>query len=339
MKKIVVAGSLNMDLVVGATRLPQAGETVAGLSFATFEGGKGFNQGVAARRAGGEVAFIGKLGQDAFGDRLATALATEGINTAGVTRVPDQSISTGVASITVDAAGANTIVVVPGANFEFSPTDLDSVVGAFDEAGALLLQLEIPLAVCEKAAQLARQKGARVILTPAPVPAHPLPPGLLGSLDLLALNETEVFLMAALAAGNGDEIPQRVAPEQVAPEQVAPEQVAPEDEIAAARRLLGQPGRPGPAAVVVTLGERGAAWVTSGEVFIVPGFPVRPVDTTAAGDSFTGALAFALVQGLPPQEVLRFANAAGALAVTRAGAYPSIPTNAEINRLLDSRTE
>jgi ribokinase len=317
MKKIVVAGSLNMDLVVGATRLPQAGETVAGLSFATFEGGKGFNQGVAARRAGGEVAFIGKLGQDAFGDRLAAALATEGIDAAGVTRVSDQSISTGVASIMVDATGANTIVVVPGANFEFSPADLANGAGLFDEAGALLLQLEIPLAVCEKAAQLARQKGARVILTPAPVPAQPLPPGLLGSLDLLVLNETEVFLMAALAAGNVG-------------------QAIPADEIAAARRLLGQPG---PAVVVVTLGARGAAWVTAEEAFTVSGFPVRPVDTTAAGDSFTGALAFALVQGLPPQEALRFANAAGALAVTRAGAYPSIPTNAEINHLLESLAE
>lgn len=304
-----------MDLVVGASRLPQAGETVAGFSFATFEGGKGFNQAVAARRAGGEVAFIGKLGRDAFGDRLATALATEGISAAGVTRGSDQNISTGVASITVDSSGSNTIVVVPGANFEFSPADLDHV-RMFEGAGALLLQLEIPLAVCEKAAQLARQAGARVILTPAPVPAHSLPPGLLDSLDLLVLNETEVKLLAALSG-----VPS-----------------VPDDEIAAARLLLGQPdqNRPGPGVVVVTLGERGAAWVTAAEVITAPGFPVRPVDTTAAGDSFTGALAFALAENYPVLEALRFANAAGALAVTKPGAYPSIPTNEEITRLLNS---
>lgn len=316
MPKIVVAGSLNMDLVVGVNRLPQAGETVAGLSFATFEGGKGFNQAVAARRAGGEVAFIGKLGQDAFGDRLAAALDAEGINAIGVTRVSDPAISTGVASITVDSSGSNTIVVVPAANFEFAPTDLDRAAGAFQATGALLLQLEIPLPVCEKAAQLARQAGAKVILTPAPVPNQPLPPGLLSSLDLLVLNETEVKLMAELSGANP----------------------VPEDEIEAARLLLGQPdqNRPGPTAVVVTLGERGAAWIATDEVIVAPGFPVRPVDTTAAGDSFTGALAFALAENYPVPEALRFANAAGALAVTKPGAYPSIPTAAEIMRLLKS---
>jgi ribokinase len=304
-----------MDLVVGASRLPRAGETVAGLSFATFEGGKGFNQAVAARRAGGEVAFIGKLGQDAFGDRLAAALDTEGIHAAGVTRVSDPAISTGVASITVDSSGSNTIVVVPAANFEFSPADLDRAANVFKDAGALLLQLEIPLTVCEKAAQQARQAGAKVILTPAPVPNQPLPAGLLASLDLLVLNETEVRLMAALAGANP----------------------VPDDEIEAARLLLGQPdrGQPGPGAVVVTLGERGAAWVTVDEVITAPGFPVKAVDTTAAGDSFTGALAFALAQNLPAAEALRFANAAGALAVTKPGAYPSIPTNEEIKRLFN----
>ncbi len=316
MPKIVIAGSLNMDLVVGASRLPRAGETVAGLSFATFEGGKGFNQAVAARRAGGEVVFIGKLGRDAFGDRLAAALAAEGINAAGVSRVSDPAISTGVASITVDSSGSNTIVVVPGANFEFSPADLEQAAGAFQDAGALLLQLEIPLAVCEKAAQLARQAGAKVILTPAPVPNQPLPPGLLAALDLLVLNETEVRLMAALSSGN----------------QVLG------DEIEAARLLLGQAdrGQPGPGAVVVTLGERGAAWVTLDKAITTPGFTVHPVDTTAAGDSFTGALAFALAENLPVPEALRFANAAGALAVTKPGAYPSIPTNAEITQILNS---
>jgi ribokinase len=314
MKKIVVVGSLNMDLVVSATRLPLPGETVAGRRFATFEGGKGFNQAVAARRAGGSVAFVGKLGRDAFGDRLAAALTAEGIDPTGVTRCADPAVSSGVAAITVDASGGNTIVVVPGANFEFSPADLEQAAALFQEAGTLLLQLEIPLAVCEKAAQLAKQAGARVILTPAPVPSQPLPPGLLASLDLLVLNETEVKLMAGFLPG------QPAAP----------------DEIEAARNLIGQPtlDRPGPSAVVVTLGERGVVWVSAAEVISAPGFIVKPVDTTAAGDSFTGALAVALDQGYPVSEALRFANAAGALAVTRQGAYPSIPTALEINRFL-----
>jgi ribokinase len=314
MKSIVVAGSLNIDLVVSTARLPQPGETVAGRHFATFEGGKGFNQAVAARRAGGEVAFVGKLGADAFGDRLAAAMAAEGIDAAWVTRCQDPQISTGVASITVDALGYNTIVGVPGANFEITPADLGNAASVFQTAAVLLLQLEIPLEICQQAAQLAKQAGAKVILTPSPVPSQPLPSSLLASLDLLILNETEVILMAGLL----------------------PAAPVPKDEIDAAHYLLGKPdlNLPGPLAVVVTLGERGVVWVSATEVISVPSFQVEPVDSTAAGDSFTGALAFALSQDYSIREALRFANAAGALAVTRPGAYPSIPTAQDIKQFL-----
>jgi ribokinase len=314
---VVVVGSLNLDLVVTTARLPAQGETVMGQTFNTFVGGKGFNQAVAARRTGSSVAMVGKLGRDSFGDTVETALRQEEILDA-VGRCPDPAISTGIAAITVDSNGKNMIVVVPGTNFELTAADVESSAGLIQQARVLLLQLEIPLPVCQRAAQLAHEAGVKVVLTPAPVPTTPLPTELLANLDLLVLNEVEVLQMAALHR-EGLEIAN--------------------DEIEAARQLLNDPdsGWIGPSGVIVTLGERGACWVTAGEAQQVAGFPVTAIDTTAAGDSFTGAIATALSQQLPIPEALRFANAAGALAVTKKGASTSVPTATEIKAFLQGQ--
>lgn len=310
---VVVVGSLNADLVVTGERLPKPGETVAGQSFQTFTGGKGFNQAVAASRAGSKVAMVGKLGQDAFGDLLEEALHQENLPVDTVTRCNNAAISTGVAVITVAANGKNTIVVVPGANFAWLDSDLQNASAVIEQAKILLLQLEIPIEVCQKVAQQAHAAGATVVLTPAPVPLQPLPSTLLTNLDWLVLNETEVRELARIY-------------------QVSYAADAADVEVAQA--LLTLFGQSGPSVIVVTQGEKGVAWVTAGEAINVAAFSVEAVDTTAAGDTFTGALAAAFCRNLPIAEALSFANAAGALAVTKAGATASIPRLPEIEAFL-----
>ena len=303
---IVVVGSLNMDLVVPVPRFPVAGETLLGGDYARHPGGKGANQAVAAARAGGQVGMIGRLGADAFGEALASALAAEGVATGGVRVLPDAP--TGVAFISVDPDGQNTIIVAPGANARLAPEDL--VAGHFEGAGVVLLQLEVPLETSLRAAALGRRAGARVVLNLAP--AQPLSAAQLGDVDLLLVNETEAAALTGIAAAEVTRAPER-----------------------AARALAALV----PAAVL-TLGAAGAAWAEAdadGLVVagMVPGFAVDAVDTTAAGDAFAGALAVRLVRGGPLAEAVRHANAAGALAATRAGAQPSLPTAKEIAAFLD----
>ncbi|MEI7556847.1 ribokinase [Candidatus Chlorohelix sp.] len=306
--EIVVVGSLNMDLVVRSPHLPVPGETILGNSFATYEGGKGFNQAIAARRAGGQVAFVGKVGRDDFGDRLEEALKQEGILRQFVTRGEN---STGIANVWVGEDGANKIIVVPGTNNEVTPKEIEAASELLSSAGVLLLQLEIPIATCTKAAQLVRRGGGRVLLTAAPVPIEPLPVELFEAVSLLMVNENEALQMAALLG-------MPIFKEG--------------EEIEAGRSILTQVGS-SLEAIVITLGSKGALWISSERVEHSEGFKVKAVDTTAAGDTFTGALAVGLQRGLPVPELLRFANAAGAISVTRKGAYPSIPYEAEIDRL------
>ena len=299
---VAVAGSLNMDLVVVCRRAPRQGETVAGERFFTACGGKGANQAVAAARLGAAVAMLGCVGDDAFGDQLRDALAAEGIDTSGVRRVPGPS---GIAAITVEEGGANRIVVVPGANAQFRRLD-ESDRERIAAARVLLLQLESPFEVVEQAAQVARAAGATVILTPAPVPDGPLPPGLLEAVDWLLPNEQELQALTGLGS--------RRDPEAI-------EQ--------AARRLGG-----GRIHVAVTLGERGCLYVPpAGPARAVPALAVQAVDTTAAGDTFAGALAVALGEGRPVSWALGFATRAAGLAVTRPGAQPSMPVRAEVDAL------
>jgi ribokinase len=294
---IVVVGSLNMDLVARAPRHPQPGETVLGTEFHTFPGGKGANQAVAAARLGGAVKMIGRVGADLYGDTLIRTLTDNGVDTGYVERLGD--VPTGLALITVDAAGQDTIVVVPGANGRLSPPDLLVVAPVFEDAAVVVLQLEIPFVTVAYAVDLARRHGARVILNPAP--AQPLEAELLKGVDFLIPNQNEL----ALLAGPG---PMRDT----------------------ARQLQAS----GVHSVVVTLGQDGALIVDAkGETYL-PGHQVQVVDETAAGDAFVGAFAVAIAEGRSAREAARWGNAVGALAVTRAGAQPSLPMRAELRTFL-----
>jgi ribokinase len=263
-------------------------------------GGKGANQAVAAARLGAQVALVARVGRDVFGERTLAGLQGEGIVTRHVTIDPETA--SGVALITVDDAGENSIAVASGANAHLSPDDVRAAQQAIVEADAILLQLEIPLETVQEAVDLAREAGVRVILNPAPAPSGPLPDGLLARIDVLTPNENEV---RALGGGKADSE-------------------------ATAARLVSK----GVGAVIVTLGARGALIVTQEGRGLVPGFPVQAVDTTAAGDAFNGGLAMALAEGKPLVEAVRFANACGALAATRLGAQPSLPTAQEVAALL-----
>ncbi|MEV7728454.1 ribokinase [Streptomyces sp. NPDC087917] len=295
MTAIAVLGSTNMDLVAYVSKAPRLGETVTGREFRTLPGGKGANQAVAAARLGGEVVMIGAVGADAFGVRLRSALAADGVETAALRTVEGAS---GTAHITVDDEGANSIVVIPGANARvlgLEPGD-DSRIGAAD---SLLLQLELPLEAVLAGALAARAHGVRTVLTPAP--AQPLPDELLAATDLLVPNEHE----AAALTGLTD--PRRAAGALL---ELVPE-------------------------VVVTLGAAGVLYAARGrEPLTVPALPVRAVDTTAAGDTFVGALAVALGEGLAMPEALGWASCAAALSVRRSGAQDSMPTRAEVTAAL-----
>ncbi|EKP95554.1 sugar kinase, ribokinase [Thermaerobacter subterraneus DSM 13965] len=342
---VVVAGSLNMDLVVVCRRAPEQGETVSGERFFTACGGKGANQAVAAARLGAPVAMLGCVGDDAFGEQLVAALRAEGIDIAGVRRVPGPS---GVAAITVEAGGANRIVVVPGANARF--TELDAVARrCIASARVLLLQLESPLPLVEQAARVARAAGVTVILTPAPVPPDPLPPGLLEAVDWLVPNEHELW---ALVGGKGGPPGADSPAEPPVPGPVGGSSVPGAGRPAPGPAAGPAMGAAGPAAgpggtgaleaaarrlgggrihVVVTLGERGCLYVPpAGAARAIPALPVAAVDTTAAGDTFAGALAVALAEGRPVEEALRFATRAAGISVTRPGAQPSMPSRAEV---------
>jgi ribokinase len=284
-----------MDLVGTAPVLPRPGETVLGNAFRTVPGGKGSNQALAAARAGGKCAFVGAVGDDSFGTVMRRTLAESGVDTVGLRTVPGPS---GVALIVVDDAGENTIVVVPGANGTVDRlTDADRVAVA--DAEVLLCQLEVPESVVLAAARVARSAATRVVLNAAP--ARPLPAELLSTVDLLVVNEGE----GAAIAGSGL------------------------DPDALLDRLLELV-----AGVVLTLGAAGAAYADrEGTRVTVPAPVVRAVDTTAAGDAFTGAFAVAWAEGRPVVDALRWACAAGAACAQRAGASSALPDRADIDAL------
>jgi len=299
MSNILVIGSLNADLVVRAPRFPAPGETISGEDLAIIPGGKGANQAVAAARQGAQVSMLGRVGSDSFGPTLTQNLQTNNVDT---THVYTDASATGTAIIVVDASGQNSIVLSPGANGKVTLADVDAF--PFQEEKMLLLQLEIPLETVTHAASLARQNGLRVILNPAP--ARPIPDSLLADVDILIPNESELQLLSGQSVTDTDSAK------------------------AAAHILLEK----GVKTVIVTLGANGALLVTDEKTTHVSTFKVDVVDTTAAGDAFISGLAAALLKGKSLEEAVHYGNASGALAATKFGAQPSLPTQNEVEQLL-----
>lgn len=306
--KVTVVGSFNMDLLIRTPRMPVKGETILGGPFITGPGGKGANQAVAAARLDADVTMVVKLGQDAFGDQAAANLANEGIRPRFVLR--DGASHTGVAFILVDDAGENMIIVALGTNALLTPTDIDAAREAIARADVALFQLESPLETVTYAIRMAHEAGTTVVLNPAPGQA--LGPELLSQVDVLTPNQTELQLLVGRDLSGLTNL------------------TGLEEIESAARELLAH----GVGSVVVTLGADGALIVTRAGARHVPGYTVKVVDTTGAGDAFNGALAVALAEGQTLQEAVNFANAAAALQITKVGTAPAMPYRRDVERLL-----
>ena len=298
-RQILVVGSCNTDMVIKAAHLPRPGETILGGTFFMNPGGKGAHQAVAIARLGGSVTFICKTGSDIFGHQSQQLFEEEGINTSYV--FSDSGNPSGVALITVDEKAENCIVVASGANANLLPSDLAKAEEAIELADLILMQLEVPMETVCFVADIAWQKGKKVILNPAP--AHPLPADLLHHLYLITPNETEAEMITGVKIT--DDI----------------------SAVEAARVLSGM----GVQHVIITLGSKGALICSDGEAEIVPALKVEAVDTTAAGDVFNGALTVALSEGRNLKESVRFACKASTISVTRVGAQSSAPYRNEVD--------
>ena len=295
MKKLVVIGSSNMDLVVSTEHFPLPGQTVMGNKFMTNFGGKGANQAVAASLLGGDVTFICKVGNDNYGREMIEKFQKDGIDTQYVTAT-DQA-ATGIAVITVDANGENTIVVASGANGLLASEDIRNAEPAISQADVLLMQLETPIEPLCTAAQMAHKKGKYVILNPAPAPKAPLPSDLLRHIDLIIPNETEATSIT------GVEI----------------------SDLQSAERAMKALKELGAKDAMITLGEKGVLAYEDGKVKLFPACKVQAIDTTAAGDTFCGALSVAICQGLEMKKAIAFANKAAAYTVQHEGAQCAMP--------------
>ncbi|WP_248738805.1 ribokinase [Pseudomonas sp. MWU12-2029] len=295
---VVVIGSLNMDLVTRAPRLPRGGETLIGHSFATVSGGKGANQAVAAARLGAQVSMVGCVGNDDYGVQLREALLVEHIDCQAVSVVEDSS---GVALIVVDDNSQNAIVIVAGANGSMTPAVIDQFDAVLQAADVIICQLEIPDATVGHALRRGRELGKTVILNPAPA-SRPLPVDWFASIDYLIPNESEAAALSGL----------------------------PVDSLESAEKAAARLISMGAGNVIVTLGAQGALFANGSGYQHFPAPKVKAVDTTAAGDTFVGGFAAALAVGKTEVEAIRFGQIAAALSVTRAGAQPSIPTSSDV---------
>lgn len=303
--RLVVVGSLNMDLVVPSPRIPRPGETILGAGdLKMIPGGKGANQAYGAARLGADVSMVGRVGDDSFGERLIQNLNQANVDTQHI--IHDSDAATGIALIVVDESGQNSIVVSSGANGQLSPEDVNRGENAIRAANILLLQLEVPLDAVLQGAKLAKHHGVATILNPAP--AQPLPGELLAMIDYLIPNESETAILSGHETNTDEEIKQA----------------------AAALRVSGIK------TTIMTMGSRGALLITETEFCHFPAFPIDPVDTTAAGDAFVASFAVAMAEGKSIHEAIRFGNAAGALACTQFGAQPSLPDRRALERLMQT---
>ncbi|QZP30327.1 ribokinase [Pseudomonas sp. DR48] len=296
--KVVVIGSLNMDLVTRAPRLPRGGETLIGESFATVSGGKGANQAVAAARLGAQVSMVGCIGSDAYGQELRGALLAEQIDCQAVSTVEGAS---GVALIVVDDNSQNAIVIVAGANGALTPQVIDQFDAVLQAADVIICQLEVPDATVGYALKRGRELGKTVILNPAPA-SRPLPADWYASIDYLIPNESEASALSGV----------------------------PVDSLQSAETAASALIALGAGKVIITLGAQGSLFANGTGFEHFPASQVKAVDTTAAGDTFVGGFAAALASGKSEAEAIRFGQVAAALSVTRAGAQPSIPTLSEV---------
>ena len=297
-KPVVVVGSLNMDLVMRTPRVPVGGETLHGYEFSTLPGGKGANQAVACARLGAKVSMIGQVGNDGFGTTLRDGLAADGIDVACVRQTT--TVGTGVAMILVEDIGQNRIVLAAGANGTLRPVDIDAHAALIGGAAMLVVQLEVPMPVVQRAIEIAHAAGVPVLLNPGP--ASPLPETLWPLVDIVVPNETEAELLSGIAVSD-------VASAY------------------AAARVFRQRGVQ---CVLITLGANGVAIVDDHGERHLPAHVVKAVDTTAAGDTFIGGLTAGLVEGLSLDEAVALGQRASALCVTRLGAQPSIPYRREL---------
>ena len=299
-KRILVIGSLNMDMVIPVKELPKKGETILGGAPDYIPGGKGANQACAAGKLGGSVTMLGKVGRDEMGRRLKDNLAAAGVDVAHVAETPDAP--TGMAVIYVSETGSNSIVVIPGANGLCDRAYIEANEELIAAHDIIVLQLEIPYDAVFRAIQLAKKHGRLVVLNPAPAPDS-LPAEVIASLDYFTPNETEMARIAGMPVGGTEEA------------------------VAAGRRLV----EAGVGTVLATLGEAGALLVTAETAQVIPTLRVEAVDTTAAGDTFNGEFVTALAEGMPEAEAIAFGNKAAAISVTRKGAQTSIPTRGEVD--------
>lgn len=302
MPHVVIVGSINMDLVARMARLPRPGETLHGDSFQAIPGGKGANQAVAAARLGARVTMIGRVGDDAFGDDLRKSLQSSGVSTEHV--MTTRQCSSGVALIGVDSAGANSIVVIGGANSRLTSADIESLSNVISAADVLVVQMETPLETIAAALRIARQHHVKTILDPAPAPAGKLLDEV-NTVDVISPNQTEAEALTGVVVSD-----------------IASAQDA-------ARILL----KNGAVDVVMKLGELGALVCNAaGETQHIPAAKAKIVDTTAAGDAFTAGMAVALAEGQGLVAAARFGCAAGTLACTVFGAQPAMPSREAVNR-------
>lgn len=295
---ITVVGSLNMDLVTYTGRMPVTGETIMGKSFRQIPGGKGANQADAIARLGEDVMIIGCVGSDDMGNTLLESLKNDGVNVAAVRKA--DCVATGIASITVDASGNNCIIVVPGANHMLSVEDLQAATEIIRKSEVVVAQLEVPIDTVRFAIKTARHMGKLTILNPAP--AAELGEEILSYVDILVPNDTELELLSGMKVNDETDI------------------------IRAAQVLLNK----GVKELIVTLGSKGCMHINRSGSRKYPAYKVEAVDTTAAGDSFIGAIAVAISEGKGFEEAINFATAVGAITVTREGAQSSLPLREEV---------